>query len=243
MSKATAHRLLTRLERLEIVERDPLSRRYRVGRRLRELGRSQGLGIELDPRKVAWPYMEALRNACGETVALHRLDGSEHIEIEVCEGLGEIRRAAMIGRRIAYPVGASWKVLAAMAPTRMPGLDAAPSRKKDRHGLPTERELAQCRRLGYAVAHAALVQGLTSMAAPIFDHRNELWGTLSISGPTFRFTPSRTEELGALLLEATQAITRGLGPGGDAPRAAASAPRKRPARALKAPGHRRRAAA
>src|SRR5688572_7928031 len=38
-SKTTVHRLLTTLERREVVEKDPDSRQYRLGRRARDLSR------------------------------------------------------------------------------------------------------------------------------------------------------------------------------------------------------------
>src|SRR5467141_364429 len=80
--RSTALRLLGTLERHALVERDPKSAKYRLGRRLPQLA-----GVvtgELDLRSVARPVCEELAASTGETVTLDVLDGDEIVPIEQC---------------------------------------------------------------------------------------------------------------------------------------------------------------
>src|SRR2546423_15379918 len=73
--RSTALRLLGTLERHALVERDPRTAKYRLGRRLPQLARV--VTGELDLRHVARPVCEGLAASTGETVTLDVLDGDE----------------------------------------------------------------------------------------------------------------------------------------------------------------------
>src|SRR3989441_13336608 len=66
--RSTALRLLGTLERHALVERDPRTAKYRLGRRLPQLARV--VSGELDLRHVARPVCEALAASSGATVTL-----------------------------------------------------------------------------------------------------------------------------------------------------------------------------
>src|SRR5258708_32525857 len=66
--RSTALRLLGTLERHALVERDPRTAKYRLGRRLPQLAR--GVTGELDLRSVARPVCESPAASAGETVTL-----------------------------------------------------------------------------------------------------------------------------------------------------------------------------
>ena len=75
-----------------------------------------------------------------------------------------------------------------------------------------EPELAAVRRRGYATTLEELEPGLVAVAAPVFDPagRNAV-AALSISGPTIRLTPTRLDELGALLIDHAAELSARLG--------------------------------
>src|SRR5882672_8505038 len=78
--RSTALRLLGTLERHALVERDPKSAKYRLGRRLPQLA-----GVvtgESDLRSLARPVCESLAAALGETVTLDLLVAGEIVPIE-----------------------------------------------------------------------------------------------------------------------------------------------------------------
>src|SRR5579883_2161300 len=72
--KSTAYGILATLAAEGVVERDPATRRYRLGRSLAALARAAG---GPDIRVLARPHLARLRRLSGETVAVHEPDGRE----------------------------------------------------------------------------------------------------------------------------------------------------------------------
>ena len=79
-------------------------------------------------------------------------------------------------------------------------------RALERHGL-VQRDGAR----GYATAVDELEEGLTAVAAPVFDSGGRVIAALSISGPTIRLTRARIEELVPGLVQEAHALSGRLG--------------------------------
>jgi len=78
--RSTALRLLGTLERHALVERDPHTAKYRLGRRLPQL--ASVVTGEFDLRYLARPVCERLAGTLGETVTLDVLDADEIVPID-----------------------------------------------------------------------------------------------------------------------------------------------------------------
>jgi DNA-binding IclR family transcriptional regulator len=85
-------------------------------------------------------------------------------------------------------------------------------------------ELAEVRRMGYAVDDRENEPEVRCVAAPIFDHAERVVGALSVSGLTSRMRPARVREVGPLVAQACREISRVLG----APSARPPGPATRP---------------
>ncbi|HYU20805.1 MAG TPA: IclR family transcriptional regulator [Chloroflexota bacterium] len=212
-SKSTVHRLLATLERLEVVERDSSSRRYRLGQRVQELARDSWPARDL--RQLALPVMEQLRDACEETVTLHLLDGADHVVIDQYESRQEIRRSLPLGQRIPLLRGATAKAILAFLPNEQTRAILAQTRTPEHEG-PTVDELADIRRLGFTSSAAERVPGGSAISAPIQDRSGRVCAALSISGPSFRFTAARATRWGPELVRAARRVSAGLGYDGQA---------------------------
>ncbi len=218
-SKSTVHRLLGTLEGLGVVavERDGHYRRYRLGPRVRELSREGWAPTDL--RQLALPEMLALRDQSEETVTLHLVQGTTHVVVEQCESPQEIRRILPLGQHTPLLRGATAKaILAAMAPERARAVLAAT--RTDDYAGPSEQELEDTRGLGYSFSLSERIPGGSSVSAPILDRSGEVCAALSISGPSFRFTPARALRWAPALLAATQRISAALGHVSPSPSAA-----------------------
>ena len=73
------------------------------------------------------------------------------------------------------------------------------------------RELADVRARGFAVAVDELEVGLAALAAPIRNAHGDVVASLSLSGPTFRLTEPRIEEVLPQLRDAADEISQRLG--------------------------------
>ena len=86
-----------------------------------------------------------------------------------------------------------------------------PATLTDRAAL--DRQLAEVRERGWAVATDELDVGLTAVAAPVRDARGDIVASVSVSGPTFRFGRARVEEVAALVCGAAAEVSGRLSPG------------------------------
>ena len=151
--------------------------------------------------------MEVLRRQTQETVNLYVLEGRSRICVAQKEGLQNIRYVIPLGVQLPLSVGASGKVfLAHQGPAfaarvlRDEGRDAA-------FAAALEADLRQVRERGYAVSWDERAVGVSSVSAPITDLEGRVVAALAISGPTSRFTRTRTDEFGDLLRQSVQRMS------------------------------------
>ena len=73
------------------------------------------------------------------------------------------------------------------------------------------QELQQIRSQGYAIDDHEFVDNMRCIAVPVFEGGGRVNGGISISGPDFRFTFEKLEELKAPLLKASRELSKQLG--------------------------------
>jgi IclR family transcriptional regulator, acetate operon repressor len=198
LPKSTASRLVSALERRGLIEQDGERGRLRPGPAiLRVAERSM---LERNLIELARPSLDALAEACGETInlAVPAHQGVEHVaQVDSRHFLGA---GQWLGRSVGYEHSANGKVFAAFG--------RAPA---DAPGVATSRELQAVRRNGFATSIDELEVGLAAVAAPVRGARGEVIAALSISGPTLRMTPDRIEELNPILTSEARTLSRRLG--------------------------------
>ena len=82
LSRSTAHRYVATLAELRYLEQDAVTRKYRLGPRVLDLGFSAINSMEL--REIAAPHLQQLSDTTGHTVNLAILDGVDIVYIERC---------------------------------------------------------------------------------------------------------------------------------------------------------------
>ena len=98
LPKPTVHRILSTFCRLGYVMQDDISKEYRLGFRLVELGHVILNGIQL--RREAQPFLHNLAYQVQETVHLVRLDGNEIVCLGKVEQMNDpkiLRMASRVG--------------------------------------------------------------------------------------------------------------------------------------------------
>lgn len=217
LPRSTVYRVLWALERHRYLWQDPGSKRFRLGSQALNLGWRALQSVEL--RRVAYPVMQRLFQATGETVLLTVLseDRTQSVCVERIDSRHQLRLILEIGRRIPLHSGASSKVmLAYLPPEQVTRIIAA-------HGLPAvnrntitdpvrlREHLREIRRQGYALSFEETNEGAAGVAAPIFDQRGEIAGGIGIAGPMARFSPQSLPGLISLVCEHAGEVTRLLG--------------------------------
>jgi len=212
--RSTALRLLGTLERHALVERDPRSAKYRLGRRLPQL--ASVVTGESDLRTLARPVCEGLAGALGETVTLDVLVGDEIVPIEQATASTSVVGVNWLGRRTPAHCTASGKVILAFGPVAIrERLLGRHLEKPTAHTITGEGDLrAQLRDAlndGFARTYEELEIGLDAIAAPVFAASGEVVAALDVSGPSHRLRAEGRPELVRLTLDAAADLSRRLG--------------------------------
>jgi DNA-binding IclR family transcriptional regulator len=172
----------------------------------------------LDVRGVAQPHLNNLVAFTQETVNITVLEGQECVNIERARSPQPIRYEGWIGRRTPLHCTAAGKVLLAYLPDeeRLVRL-ALPlvkfTSKTVTNGQTLEENITQVRQQGYAIVHEEFEEGFSGIAAPIFNHEDQVVAAVSVSGPTYRMGPGTAENFIEPLQETSQTISAEMGYG------------------------------
>lgn len=220
LSKPTALRLLTALEREGIVTRHEASGIYRLGPAAIELGaraqRSNSIA------SAARPEMETLTRTTGETSSIEILSGDETVILDEVQGGHLIGTSPSVGTRWPAHATSTGKVLLAAAMERDPGLVKRLTRRAGgrlRRLTPATivtaakltAELGRVSRAGYSTARSELEEGYVAVGAPVRNHEGQVVAAVSLGGPSTRFTNGRIPRLVKLVREAAARVSQRLG--------------------------------
>jgi DNA-binding IclR family transcriptional regulator len=217
---STVSRLLATLADAGFVRVDPASGRYRLGLTLLE--RAGLVLLQMDIRTMAQPIMRELAQRGEETVNLAVLDGLQAVVIEQASPARPCRFVSWPGRRVPLHATAHGKVLLAFREpgerdqiiARLVAADGALPRLTEATLVTPAAllaDLARTRERGYALAVLEMDRDLAAVAAPVFDHTENVVASLSLSGPVFRYQPEHVTFLGSLIVEGAQRLSRELG--------------------------------
>jgi DNA-binding IclR family transcriptional regulator len=214
LHKSTVSRILSTLEGEELVERDPTSRRFRLGLGLIAL--AGPLLANLDVRRVAYPVLTDLSRRTGETAALMLWDGREAVCVEQVASNHQVKHTTPLGTRYRDAASSSVQVFLAGLDTftvrtlllsgtiDYPGLDEA--------GLDAFlNRLQEVSERGYALNFGETSLEEVGVAAGVLDHRGERVAAVLVSAPRFRVTQETAATIGEAATEAAREIEARLG--------------------------------
>jgi DNA-binding IclR family transcriptional regulator len=210
INASSVSRLLATLAAARYVEHVPATGRYRLSLRLVELGNAV-IG-RLDLRTVARPHLQALVRETGETATLSAPGEHDAVTVDFEHGSAAVQSVAQLGRPSVGHATAVGKVLLAfgrLEPPTPPLTAFTPRTITDPQRLADE--LDRVRRRGFAEARDEREEGLSAVAAPVRDSRDELTGILGLQGPSSRFDARAMRAAVPMLLEHAAALSSGIG--------------------------------
>jgi IclR family KDG regulon transcriptional repressor len=213
LDKTTTWRLLITLEKENMVQQDPVSKKYIPAANISNLSNTW----RSDVRQIARPYLEELLHETGETVCLIVAIGLERLCIEVLRADKNINAGQNIGYRAPIYKGASGRVLMAYRPIEEverildeTGLEqSTPQSITDRDIYMSELEKTRAR--GFAATSGDLMLGLSAVSSPIFDKQKELASALVVKGSQARMPNSIISKMSESVLTTASAISEELG--------------------------------
>jgi DNA-binding IclR family transcriptional regulator len=188
---------------------------YRLGPKLMMLGkiyeRSNSLVL------IARPILRELASITGESAKLFVIQGTKRVCLVREKGTNPLSYHVEEGDSFELYAGAGGKALLAYSSREFRDKVLAekvlkrltPATIVERSRL--EEEFAAIRERGYALSQGEIFSEVAGMAAPVFNHEGSVCGSVTIAGPTQRFTEDRRQGLLDSLLDAARKLSQLLG--------------------------------
>lgn len=213
--KSTASRLLNALDQRGLIQPHLDRGKYQLGFGILRL--AAAIPGKLSLVQEARPMLQVLADEFGETTNLAVLRSNFAVNVDQAMGPSSVATHDWIGNLTPVHATASGKVfLAHLEPAERGKLLAAtglptetPNTITDRDEL--EKHLADIVATGYSTVYEELEIGLNAVAVPIRDYRGDVIGSISISGPAFRFDPEEVPGLPGGLIRAGEQVSNHLG--------------------------------
>jgi len=215
LHKSTVHRLMMVLEQHRLVDKNPDTGRYRLGLKLFEFG-SKAIGA-LDLKRHAKPHLNRLLQEINETVHFCILDDGQVFYVEKVEPERSVRMACTVGSRApAYCTAVGKAMLAELTDAEVNSIirhwGLKPITKNTiSTAAELKAELRAVRTRGFAVDDEEKEEGLRCVGAAVRGHSGKLIAAISVSGPAFRVTKERVQEIGQTVMRVANDLSEELG--------------------------------
>ena len=215
---STAHRLLASLADRGYVRQSATHGRYQLGLKVLELASGQQAQTAA-LCAAARPHLERVQSVTRETTNLVILVGDRVVYVDQVAGRHSMRMFTELGSSALAHTTGSGKAMLAYQPAqtiaqiypraREPFERLTPRTHTTLESL--EAEFGRIRRRGYARDDEEHEEGVSCVAAPVFDGTGTAFAAISISAPTSRLVHADTAELGRLLHQQAMAVSSALG--------------------------------
>jgi IclR family transcriptional regulator, acetate operon repressor len=212
LSRSTVHRMLATLSHHEFVEQDEYSRAYRPGPALVDIGLA--VVSKIDIRAISHTALVELRDLTGETAHLAIMRGATDVLfLDSVESDRIVRTSSRTGRVLPAHATATGKALLAersdeeVAALYPSGAMPAPTPRTLTTVGELLEQLAEVRRLGYAVNHGESEDDVAAVAAAVKDKHGHVRCALVTNAPLSRANDAWVKTAAA----ATMRVARELG--------------------------------
>jgi IclR family transcriptional regulator, acetate operon repressor len=207
LSLSTVSRLMRQMADQGLLNRSPASGAYELGVRILRI--AQAALQPNDLVQAALPEMQHLRNLTRETASLFVRRGDVRICLAQIQSDQPIRRVVPVGFTTELHGGATGEVLLAgmTAAEREHYIVALPMSAAALTALRARLEEIDSR--GFTMAVGGWIEEVSAMAAPILEN-NATVASLSVAGPSYRFTLEVMEQFTDELVSAARRVSRRL---------------------------------
>jgi DNA-binding IclR family transcriptional regulator len=202
MPKATVQNLASTLEEMGYLEKDPMTLKYRLGAVLFQLGMQYANSMDLTMISRVW--LEKLCNQYGEVSQAGIVMGERVVIVMKAEPDSNYMVFPQAGSVVPAHTSAISKILLAyMGPIKRDMiLDSCSFARFTDKTITTREslmaELDRVRREGIAFDSEESISGLSCIAGPVFNSKNECMASVSLSGNAYKIESRREEIINAV---------------------------------------------
>lgn len=212
LPRASVFRLLQTLEQTGYVERVPDNASYRLGMGVLRLGFEYLASMELT--ELGNPIIEQLRTDTGYSAHLVVRDGQQVVFVAKAVGANAQFHSIQVGARVPAHATVLGRLL--LSDLSMAELSQLyPETPLTRYTARTPTTLPQLKAMidadrekGYAISQGGFETGITTLAAPVFNDRDEVVAAISITVPAQQIAPEKVEQLAPLVQQAAANLSQ-----------------------------------
>jgi IclR family transcriptional regulator, KDG regulon repressor len=214
LNKSTVSRTMATLASEGFVYKDPETKKYRLGFSILEL--SGIVNSSIDVYRESQPILMKLVETIGETAHISVLDKLDVVYLSKVECNHPVRFLTYVGKRNPPYCTSSGKVLLAFSSESLLEQVIEKGLHKFTKSTITDPQklrnhLRNICESGFAYSIEELTEGVTSIAAPIFDYKGNIIAALSIVGPIQRIQSHKISGYAKKAIQAGLEISRRLG--------------------------------
>jgi DNA-binding IclR family transcriptional regulator len=211
LPKSTVARMLGTLEEIGAVARDDDDRTYRIGMGLVELAGAVDASAAL--ATLVRPHLTDLADRTGEAGGFSVPTGyAIHYLVQV-ESPNAVQVRDYSGLTVPMHVGPSGLCVMSLWPDadvnrylRRPLEAFTPHTVTDPQEI--RKRLEEIREKGHCWIHEEFAEGISSVAAPVFDEARRALGAIHVHGPTYRFPGTAdSDAIAGLVIEAADRVS------------------------------------
>ena len=213
--KSTVSRLSYVLTYYGLLQQDPETKKYKLGKTSADMGRAVIQSLTNQIGRVAQPFMDQLRDTVGESISLEAIIGDLVILVSESSGPSPVSVAFTQGSRVPLHVSSGAKAVLAFSAPEI--VDRLISKKLRRFTSKTitdpaafKEQLKSIRNEGVAFDRGEFSEDLISIGAPIFDHTGKPIAAVSVCSPIFRITPQKESKMVSEIKKTASIISENL---------------------------------
>jgi len=211
--KATTYRHLQVLEDTGFIEKNALTKQYRLGPAILNLAHMREITV---PRQAsAEMALRVLADKTGETAHVSVLSGETLYPLLARESPRHATRAIVDLETLPLHATASGACALAFGPATLTDVARRNLTKFTKH-TPTNRKrldaiIKEARETGFGHSHRGFQEDIESVAAPLFDQTDRFAGAVSVACVATRFSADAKRTIKKCLIQASSEISRNWG--------------------------------
>ncbi|MEH7381224.1 IclR family transcriptional regulator [Bacillus sp. JJ1533] len=205
MDHAKIYRILETFEANSFISKDPITKKYTLGFSVLELGMIKYEGLNL--KGLINPVLEDLMEKTGESTFLTTLYNNEAMTLVAIESENKVKYTGSVGSRAPLYVGASYRAILANLPDEFihQYLDSQSLVQYTERTITNKakllEELQNIKENGWALSKGEYTPDIIAMAVPVFDGIKGVVGSITVAGPSYRFSEEKINQYLPLLLK------------------------------------------
>ncbi|MCQ6279237.1 IclR family transcriptional regulator [Bacillus sp. EB600] len=214
LNKSTVSRTMATLASEGFVFKDPETKKYRLGFSILSL--SGVVNSSIDVYRESQPVLMKLVDAIDETAHISVLDKLEVVYLSKVECNHPVRFLTHVGKHNPPYSTSSGKILLAYSGDSLIDQVIEKGLHKFTKNTITDPQklrnhLKQIRENGFAYSIEEFTEGVTSIAAPIYDYKGNVIAALSIVGPIQRIQSNKISGYAKKAINAGMEISKRMG--------------------------------